>query len=480
MWVKEEGMSSPGGEGYIWFGHVQNKWLGLLNHVYYGKNVRYLHATVGSYNTDNCISIVSDTNYMNKWVYYAMIYKNGVLKFYINAKLIGEKNMKIDYSDKHAALGRHWWFYDSEERTSARFTGAIDEVKIYKHALTKDELTDKLKIPCKTYLNYSNFNNPDRLIFVDDARKQDSAIRLTSNQIKKRGAVWFDTPVYIDDDFWTEFSFKFTNGNDFNNPDGSEPGADGIAFVIQNQGNYAVGLLGGDIGYSSLHNAVAIEYDTYANDENQIENYFDPNGNHVALQVSHNGVISSKHTKEYNLAINNPQFKFENDVVYYSRIEYNNEQKRIKVYVSKDTVFLLPLINYSPIDLTNYMHSRDNTAYIGFTSATGSSEENHLLLSWKYCSQATPISGINIIEQSDGNTLLSPNPAQDLISVIFDELSEEILKIEVINSIGRKFDLKYILTDNRVNINISELEKGLYFVKIYTKSQILIKKFIKI
>ena len=147
MWVKEEGMSSPGGEGYIWFGHVQNKWLGLLNHVYYGKNERYLHTTVGSYNTDNCISIVSDTNYMNKWVFYSMIYKNGVLKFYIDGKLIGEKKMKIDYSDKHAALGRHWWTYDSEERTSARFTGAIDEVKIYKHALTIEEIKEEFDGP---------------------------------------------------------------------------------------------------------------------------------------------------------------------------------------------------------------------------------------------------------------------------------------------------------------------------------------------
>jgi len=142
MWVREEGMSSPGGEGYIWFGHVQQKWFGILNHVFYGQDNRFVHFTVGSYDTDNCISVKSDTSYMNKWVYYAMVYKNGILKAYIDGKFISQKNINIFFNHSFAALARHWWKYSCQERTSARFTGAMDEVKIFRKALTDEEIKD--------------------------------------------------------------------------------------------------------------------------------------------------------------------------------------------------------------------------------------------------------------------------------------------------------------------------------------------------
>ncbi len=38
------------------------------------------------------------------------------------------------------ALYRSWWVYDGEQRTSSRFTGAIDEVEIWKRALSDNEV----------------------------------------------------------------------------------------------------------------------------------------------------------------------------------------------------------------------------------------------------------------------------------------------------------------------------------------------------
>jgi hypothetical protein len=478
--VRQEGLSSPGGEAYFWFGHVNYKWLGLLNHIVKNPDELYLHATVGADLYYPEVQVPYPNDFNNKWIFYALIYKDGRLKFYINGKLIASKKIKVDYFSQYAALGRHWWFYDNEERTSARFTGAFDEVKIYKRALTEEELNSK----CKTYIDYPNFINTDRLVFVENAHKADSAIRLTGNQLQERGAVWFDTPVYVDDNFWTEFSFKFTDGNDFSNSEGSEPGADGIAFVIQNQGNHAIGVWGGDIGYGMLNNAVAIEYDTYYNGRNQIVDYFDPNGNHIALQVAHNGIIKAEHSPDYKLAIDTSIIKMKNGLVYHSRIEYNHQQKNLKVYLSKDNVFTVPVIDYSPIDLTDYINSSDNSAYIGFTSATGSASERHLLLNWKFCSQATPMTEVKVIH-THKETAVVPNPASDYISLNIENSIGDIASIEITNYIGIKYlslnrnELTGKYNGNTLIINVSQLPKGLYFVKINFDKNVLLKKFIK-
>ncbi len=82
------------------------------------------------------------------------------------------------------------------------------------------------------------------------------------------------------------------------------PGADGIAFVIQNYSNRELGLLGGGIGYSGLRNCLAIEIDTYANDSLQIENCLDRNDNHIAVLRGGTNEIKPIHSSQYLIAEN--------------------------------------------------------------------------------------------------------------------------------------------------------------------------------
>ena len=480
MWVSEEKLEFLGGSGYIFFGEVFKAWAGIYHAGHYPDPTLWIKFSTGSINdVDEPLKLDYMKQFNNRWMYYALVYKNGMMKAYFNGHLIGTKYQPVLISGNRSGIATNWWYYDMEHRQSAAFTGKIDEVKIYKRALTEEELNS----PCKTYLNFPNFFETNRLVLVENAHKSDSVISLTANTNQERGAVWFDTPVYVDDNFWTEFSFKFTDGKDFGNGEGSEPGADGIAFVMQNQGNHAIGIWGGDIGYGKLSNAVAIEYDTYFNGRNQIEDYGDPNGNHIALQVSHNGIIKAEHTKNYTLAIDTSVIKIKNGTVYYSRIEYDYKHKNLKVYLSKDKHFIVPVIDYSPIDLTDYINSSDNSAYIGFTSATGSSAERHHLLNWKFCSQATPIADIE--QKKELSTMVVPNPADDYISVNLNQIQNRINNAEIYNYQGIKlaaYNYSQLINLNKGNMlvfDISDYQTGVYFIRLTTDFNHYVTKFLK-
>jgi hypothetical protein len=57
-------------------------------------------------------------------------------------------------------------------------------------------------------------------------------------------------------------------------------GADGFAFVIQNESPVALGLAGRGLGYEGINNALAIEVDTYSNFDEQ--DYYE---NHIAVMT---------------------------------------------------------------------------------------------------------------------------------------------------------------------------------------------------
>lgn len=139
LWVYHESFSHWGGESYFWLGHHKYGWLGIINTPeppYYTYFPYYLQFSVGGYDVDkNMIKTIFKDQFVNHWVCYALVYDNGKLIVYVNGVKIEEKTIKVNYRLNLCAIARHWWLYEGEERTSARFTGSIDEVKIYKKAL---------------------------------------------------------------------------------------------------------------------------------------------------------------------------------------------------------------------------------------------------------------------------------------------------------------------------------------------------------
>lgn len=82
-----------------------------------------------------------------------------------------------------------------------------------------------------------------------------TSLTVTPNSSFIAGSAWFPTPVNIQS-FTTDFSFQQTAGTNT---------ADGMTFTIQNAGTTAMGGTGGNLGYGGMGTSVAVKFDLYSN-----------------------------------------------------------------------------------------------------------------------------------------------------------------------------------------------------------------------
>ncbi|HTG45229.1 MAG TPA: Ig-like domain-containing protein, partial [Verrucomicrobiae bacterium] len=95
-------------------------------------------------------------------------------------------------------------------------------------------------------------------------------LRLTPAINSQIGAAWLNARQSVEFGFETVFQFQVSQLG------GS--GADGLAFVIQNNSVPMLGSAGIGIGYGSIPNSLAVEFDTYQNSQAP-----DPDANHVSI-----------------------------------------------------------------------------------------------------------------------------------------------------------------------------------------------------
>jgi hypothetical protein len=100
------------------------------------------------------------------------------------------------------------------------------------------------------------------------------ALRLTDSEARASGAAWYRRKMNVREGFDTTITFQLSNPsfrctrmNDVNTYCRSR-GADGLAFVMQNVANNALGLAGSGLGYEGIFNSLAVEIDTYMNYDN--------------------------------------------------------------------------------------------------------------------------------------------------------------------------------------------------------------------
>jgi hypothetical protein len=102
---------------------------------------------------------------------------------------------------------------------------------------------------------------------------------LTPDNYAEGGSVWYENYLSLNFDF--DMTFQVYLGN------WDENGADGIAFVMQ-PNSTAAGGIGGGIGYLGISPSIAVEYDTWQND--------DPDYDHIAVQrngdVNYTGAVA--------------------------------------------------------------------------------------------------------------------------------------------------------------------------------------------
>jgi hypothetical protein len=261
------------------------------------------------------------------------------------------------------------------------------------------------------------------------------ATQLTFSQSGQDASMWFYVPQNVANGFTSWFAFKIT-------PNPESATADGIAFVIQNasgggtdlgsgcggmgSGPTVVGGGGGCMGYSGIDNSLALEFDTF-------QNSWDPNNNHIALQncgaglpnsADHDSFLNSNEVSTTCLVsltgsngpvstlISSPQTSaappatatavtLADGNVHQVVMVYSgpNEATPNLLQVYLDPVFdpgtHTPVTGSVPVFSGTYNLStalnlvNGNSAYVGFTSATGAAFEQHELMAWTFTPHTT-------------------------------------------------------------------------------------------
>ncbi|CEK15804.1 Legume lectin domain [Chthonomonas calidirosea] len=276
----------------------------------------------------------------------------------------------------------------------------------------------------ESIFNYPDFSNsslaanaPYTLSLVGNASYLNNRLRLTPATGFQDGAAWFGAQLYVQGGFDSTFQFQIT---DLGSSPGFTPGADGIAFVIQDDpaGTSALGGYGGEIGYGGITHSLAVEFDTYQN------SYFvppDPNNNHIAIHTHGIGVNSANGQNGTLILGDNPNLpvRMADGNVHTAEIKYLPGAPG-NMTVSIDGVQVLSV----PVDLQQALGLPGGMAWVGLTSGTGAAWENHDILSWNYRTSLFHIGNVSVIvnatgtsaqitwttdEPSTGSVVLEPN-----------------------------------------------------------------------
>ncbi len=245
------------------------------------------------------------------------------------------------------------------------------------------------------------------------------AMRLTPSEARSSGAAWYRRKMNVREGFDTTIKFEISNPSqkcdrlDDVNTFCRSRGADGFAFVLQNEGLTSLGLAGSGMGYAGIFNSLAVEMDTYHNYDQMdfYENHiaimtegfrFNITANHSRALATSNRVpdlsdgrhaVRIRYSPNFDdRAVLHPSFQvngyttnfLENaDYVNGGQGDWGSGFGLMYIYV--DDLYS-PIIT-TPINLDYTLKLDNGRSYVGLTAATGESLwQAHDILSWEFSS----------------------------------------------------------------------------------------------
>lgn len=216
--------------------------------------------------------------------------------------------------------------------------------------------------------DYLDFTSTAGLQLVEDAQVLGTYVAVTPSLISQKGAVWTTDQQSVGGGFSTQFQIEFAD------PFG---GADGMAFVIQNESNQALGNHASALGYGGfagspgdgITNSLAVEFDNYLNGTTS-----DPNGNHISVHTLGSAPNSALESASIGITSNIPSLTGTHEIL----IEY--QPGSMTIYMDD---LVTPVLTVQ-VDLSTILGGGD--AWIGFTASTGGEWEEHRVHNWSFVS----------------------------------------------------------------------------------------------
>lgn len=295
--------------------------------------------------------------------------------------------------------------------------------------------------------------------------------------------------IPADSGFISTFSFMVTDPHQDVSTEHSYPGGDGLSFVIHNDTQSKIGLMGSGIGYEGISNAIAIELDLFKNDSIQPNNNKDPNGNHLAVFTIPKGENKLKqiHRAEAVLQVNpNIPIIRSDGTIYYMKVEYSTSNSELLVYLDSVPDFKAPAIMIPNFRLSDYIYMASGRGvFLGIFSGTGSTYQATKVLTWQTCTAPNATSVPADVEYSDDsgeNIRIYPNPCSSEAKLIINSQSATQCVVRIYNTLGESISSPIIhqLSNTENTIELPDnLPQGMLIIKIEINGETIIRQLIK-
>lgn len=185
-------------------------------------------------------------------------------------------------------------------------------------------------------------------------------LQLTPAEGGKTGSAFDTEEIPTEGSFWTEFVTNIHGG--------TNPPADGMAFVLQPLASTELGGGGGGLGYATIKPSLEVQIDLFQNTVNN-----DPSAPYIS--VMENGE-EAKHLATSEAPLKFPVYGEGNPL----RVLIEYAGGVLKVYAGPDDENPTTLLISYPVNLAQVLGSA--RAYAGFTAATGADYTAQELFAW--------------------------------------------------------------------------------------------------
>jgi len=202
---------------------------------------------------------------------------------------------------------------------------------------------------------------------VGGAQVIDGRLRLTASEGWQAGGGWLTDQQTVGSGFRVAFTYQFRN---------PPTGADGFAFVIQDEGLSALGGWGGYLGYGEtsprahdgITRSVAVEFDTWYNPD-----FDDPYAPHVSVHTR--GIRSNSANEAASIGMVEAPSLVDGQK-HHVVIKY--VEPRLRVFLDGVQILLVRVHLGTKLDLTG------GSAWVGFTAGTGSATAENWITRFAY------------------------------------------------------------------------------------------------